>query len=416
MQIFITSIGTRGDIEPFLSVGDMLHKQGHQITYAFPEQFSQLVPKANNHFPLSPKIIDLIQSEEGQTVMGKANIFAKLKALIYLYKQGKTINKEITYQHHKAFQHTRPDIIIHNTKCSFPFIWGLKHNISTVLLSPVPYLIHSVKHHAHIGFNQNYGHYLNQLTYKLANFGLVKSIYDIQNTILGTPLFSKKEIHQDLITKKIAYCISPNLFNPPTYWPDNAKVYGQNHKIKSELKSPKEDIEQFLKTHEKPVFLSFGSMQNNEPNRISNFLYAVFEKLQIPVIVNLAEKGLVKTDPYRDKDGFLFVDEIPYDWIMPKVYAVVHHGGSGTTHAGIRYSCPTLIIPHIIDQYAWNTLIHDLRIGPLGKSINRLTESIFEKLLTDLYQNTTYKTNVVELSKAINKENYKKELLDFITA
>lgn len=417
MQIFITSVGTRGDVEPFLALGEILQLQGYRIAYAFPQQFTELVPEAADFYPLTPKIIELIQSKEGQIVMGKAHIFKKLKALNYLYKKGKVINHTIANQHFEALQAEQPELIIHNPKCSYPFIWGLEKKLKTILLSPVPYVIHTVKDHPHLGFKSNYGIFINRLTYRLANYGLVKTIFDIQKNIKGkTKLFTKKEIHKELMNKKIIYSISPSVFKAPKYWPKNAKVLGHYQRNISQNWTPKKDIEQFLKTHEKPVFLSFGSMQNIQSQQISELIFSVFDKLKIPVIVNTAEKGLIALEAYKHKRHFLFINEIPYDWIMPRVYAVVHHGGSGTTHAGIRFSCPTLIIPHIIDQYVWNDLVYELGIGPKGQSINNLNLNSFEKLLKKLYQNNTYKTNVIKISNRMHDENFNKELISFITA
>ncbi|RRO16791.1 glycosyltransferase [Flavobacteriaceae bacterium 14752] len=417
MRIFITSVGTRGDVEPFLAIGEILQRRGHQITYAFPQQFSQLVPKTADFFALSPRIIELIQSKQGQIMMGKANIFKKLRALKYLYKQGKVINNAIAKQHFEALQATQPELIIHNPKCSYPFIWGLNKNISTILISPVPYIIHKVDHHPHLGFQKNLGKSLNHLTYKLSNYGLVKTIYDIQKKITDkTTLFSKKEILKELMNKKIIYSISPSLFKAPKYWPKNTKVLGYYHRDISQKWLPTDKVKLFLKTYNKPVFLSFGSMQSNQAQKTSKLLYAVFDKLKIPVIVNTAEKGLIALETYSNKNRFLFVNEIPYNWIMSKVYAVVHHGGSGTTHTGIKHACPTLIIPHIIDQYIWNNLIYELGIGPKGNSINRLTSNKFEKALNDLYENKKYKTNANVLSTQINKENIKEKILNFIKA
>jgi len=416
MRIFITSIGTRGDVEPFLALGEILQLQGYRIAYAFPQQFTELVPEAADFYPLTPKIIELIQSKEGQIVMGKAHIFKKLKALKYLYKKGKVINHTIANQHFEALQTEKPELIIHNPKCSYPFIWGLEKQLKTILLSPVPYVIHTVKDHPHLGFKSNYGIFINRLTYRLANYGLVKTIFDIQKSIKGkTKLFTKKQIHKELLNKKIIYSISPSVFKAPKYWPKNAKVIGHYHKSISQKWSPTEKVKLFLKTYNKPVFLSFGSMQNTQPQQTSKLIYAVFDKLKIPVIVNTAEKGLIAIETYSSKSHFLFVNEIPYNWIMSKVYAVVHHGGSGTTHIGIKHACPTLIIPHIIDQYTWNNLIYELGVGPKGNSINRLTSNKFEKALNDLYENKNYKTNANALSAQISKVNIE-ELLNFITA
>ena len=58
---------------------------------------------------------------------------------------------------------------------------------------------------------------------------------------------------------------------------------------------------------------------------------------------------------------------------FPKIYAVIHHGGSGTTHQGLKYGCATMIIPHIIDQFVWNKIIYNIGAGPKGIKVDKIT-------------------------------------------
>ncbi len=74
---------------------------------------------------------------------------------------------------------------------------------------------------------------------------------------------------------------------------------------------------------------------------------------------------LVELNKYDTKQ-FHFVSGIPYDWILPKVYGVIHHGGSGTTHMVLRNGCVSLIIPHIIDHYIRDARVAELGTGPRG--------------------------------------------------
>ena len=65
-------------------------------------------------------------------------------------------------------------------------------------------------------------------------------------------------------------------------------------------------------------------------------------------------------------DHILFVNNIPYDWIFGNMYAVVHHGGSGTTHTALKNGRPGLIIPHIVDQFYWGRTIEQLKLDQLA--------------------------------------------------
>lgn len=416
MKFFITSIGTRGDVEPFLAIGEILSKRGHDVAYAFSEQFENIIPKKALFYPLTPEIMELINSREGRIVMGKASVFKKIKALLYLHQKGKIINKEIVIEHQKYVSNFNPDVIIHNPKCSYPVIWNLKTNKDNIIVSPVPYVMYPVKNHPHVGINRNLGHILNKLTYKLSNFGLVNTIYVAQKTLEHQPKCSMKTICKALFHRKLIFSITPQLFNRPDSWPKHVQILGYHERNTSMNWRPSAKIKKFLNNHAKILFLTFGSMFNSNPNEISNLFYDALIKLNIPCIINTASGGLLPLEKYRSEPKLLFVKQIPYEWIFKRVYAVVHHGGSGTTHMGLKYGLPSLIIPHIIDQYSWNKLVHKNKFGPKGISIKKLSKDNITPLIKDLYENETYKHAVNYASKTMNNTKLEDELYAFIVS
>lgn len=411
MKILLTSIGTRGDIEPFLALGELLKEQGHQVSFAFPEQFGPLVSPGIDFYPLSRRVVELIESEEGRIIMGgTASLFRKIRALWYLYREGQRINCLLVRQQYDIVEQVHPDKIIHNVKCSYPTLWGMKEQKETILMSPVPYFMYYVEGHAHVGFKGDLGKWLNLLTYRLANFGLIKTIRDAQQAIPMKQHFKSGEIREILFSKKLIYAISPVLFKRPHYWPTQVQVTGFHQRKQPDEWMPDEKLEQFLSDHQRVLFLTFGSMVNQQPEATSRLIYAAAREAGIPVVVNSAAGGLLALDEYCSDPLFYFVASIPYDWIMPRVYAVVHHGGSGTTHLGVKYACPTLILPHVIDQFTWNTLISELGAGPKGVAVSRLNNKMLLKLLQDLMLNPDYRHRVKQLSQEMAEETSNEKL------
>jgi len=411
MKILLTSIGTRGDIEPFLAIGQILYKRGHEVVFSFPTQFSNLIPQDCRFHPLSSKIIELIESKEGRIVMGKAKVFDKIKALRYLYKEGIKVNRDLIEEQYNAIEEEQPDIIIHNVKCNYPLLWSMKNNKKTFLVSPVPYFIYYVKNNSHIGFNKNFGNFINKLTYRISNFGLIKTIYDAQKNISEKFSFSKKQIRANLFEKDLIYTISTSLFERPNYWKENVQVLGYQERDKTTNWKPERDVINFLERNHKVVFLTFGSMMNSSPEETSELIYNELNKLKIPTIINLASGGLIEIKDFKQNENFLFVNQIPYEWIFDKVYGVIHHGGSGTTHTALKYGCASLIIPHIIDQFGWNNLISELGAGPKGISINKLEANKMNKLISDLYTQKNFKLKAIEISQKMKDEQQLEEKL-----
>lgn len=415
MRILLMSIGTRGDIEPFLAIGEILSQKGHRISYVLPEQYCYLIPHNYKHYSFTSEFLNLIEGEDGKLAMNGSMGLNKLKAITRLYKEGMAINKILVREQFNIVKNEEPDLIIHNGKCNYPLLWQLVTGKKVVLISPIPYFIHYVKGVGHTGFNFYFGEFINQITYKIANFGLVKAIYDAQKALPTTNnKISKRTIKKNLLSEKLIYTISPSLFTRPTYWGSNIRVLGYHERNKKIDWLPDDNIIKFIKQHKKILFLTFGSMINSDPEKTTKTILKVLSQLKIPTIINIAAGGLVQQQEFQKKDFFYFTNQIPYDWVLEKCYGVIHHGGSGTTHSCIKYGCVSLILPHVFDQFGWNSLLAKTGLGPKGIAINRITEHRIKPLIIDLYENKSYKLRARKIADMILQENFEKELYEFI--
>jgi UDP:flavonoid glycosyltransferase YjiC (YdhE family) len=266
-----------------------------------------------------------------------------------------------------------------------------------------------VRDHTHIVFHGNFGRFLNKLTYSLANFGLITTAKITLKWLKITKKITRKEIKNVLLSNKAIYTISPFLFPRPDYWRENIQVVGYHERNKTVNWKVDKNMEQFVANHDKILFITFGSMTNPEPGKKTKTILDILEQYQIPTIVNTASGGLIEPAKY-DTNLIHFVKQIPYDWIFPKIHAVIHHGGSGTTHLALKYGCASMIIPHIIDQYVWNNLVSDLGVGPKGIAINKITRQKLESKILDLFQNQSYKAKALEVAAEMRKEDFKDKL------
>lgn len=410
MKIALISIGTRGDMEPFLAIGEILRERGHKVVCAFPEQYRNLAEDLQiDFFSLGPEFIELLDGDLGKSVMGgNGSSLNKFISAIKLGIESKKINKELIFKQSELVEKECPDRIVHNGKAIYPIIWGLENKGKNILVSPVPYL-HYVHDHTHVVFNSNYGAVLNRLTYWLADFGLITTIQISIKWLKIRSKIQRKRIKTALQSNKVIYTISPALFPRPDEWSGNLRVFGYHERHKSNNWKPEKDLMQFLEKHQRVLFITFGSMVNPEPENKTKILLDIIEKNNIPTIINTASGGLVKPDTYNS-ELIYFVSQIPYDWILPRVYAIIHHGGSGTTHLGLKYGCPTMIIPHIIDQHVWNRLLSEKNVGPEGIKIGKISTRNLAPRILDLINNQCYKKNAELIAKKMQKEYHKEEL------
>ncbi len=414
MKFLLMSIGTRGDVEPFLAIAEILKKQGHQVVCAFPDQFRSLAEESNLKFySLGVKFIELLESADGKAAMGgDCSGFTKMLAYFKLAKASTEVNKELVLKQYEIVQREEPDRIVYSGKAIYPILWGLENTGKNILVSPIPYM-HYVRDHTHVAFNSNYGSFLNRLTYSLANFGMVTTVMMTKKWLKDDRKISRRQVYSVIENSMAIYSISPTLFTRRDYWPKNVQVLGFHERTLPTDEPVDKKLEAFLKKHDRILFITFGSMTNPEPEEKTKTIIEVLERNRIPAIINTASGGLVKPKFY-DSELLFFVSNIPYNWIFPKMYAVIHHGGSGTTHLALKHGCASMIIPHIIDQFVWDKIIHETGVGPRGVRINKLNPKTFESKVLDLLQNEKYKAKALEISESMKKEDLVERLVNAI--
>ena len=410
MKVLLVSVGTRGDMEPFLAIGNLLMARGHTVAAAFPAQFESLASSAQIPFhSLGPEFLQLLESEDGKLVMGGKNGLKKLLATLRLAKRGNVAQDRLVQNQIAAVNAFKPDLIVHHSKAVFPLIWEVSNPDQTVMISPVPYL-HYVPGHSHLAFRKNFGAFFNQLTYKIADWGLLqftnRALKKLKIEGIG-----RKDLRKVLREHKVIYTISPQLFEGSDYWSEKIKILGYHERDKTSNWSPSEDLQGFIEAHKKILFVTFGSMGNLDPVGNTKILLDLVTQHQIPTIFNTAGGGLTIPEDY-DTSLIHFVPGIPYDWIFPKIYAVIHHGGSGTTHTALKYGCASMIIPHIIDQFIWNEIVADKKCGPLGIPVARLSKSAIELKLLALWQDSAYRANAEKTGKAMQMEHLEEQLIE----
>ena len=411
MKIILTSIGTRGDIEPFLAIGKFLKEKGHQVICASTEKFRELTESCNLEFAsLGKKGDDLYESDVAGRLMGGTGIkkFFALIKLIKIARNEKGAVKEKDLKIYELVKQERPDRIVYHLKNYYPVIWECKNRGKTIFVSPFPYL-HYVKGHPLLPLTKDYGEFLNKLSFKLYDFGAVTATMIIKKMLHINDKITRKQLVNIIHNRKVIYTISPGLFPRPDYWESNVKILGYQELNRKTDWKPEKKLTDFIEIHGKILFITFGSMLNPEPELKTKIILEILERNKIPAIINTASGGLIKPDKVNS-ELIYFVSQIPYDWIFPKMYAVIHHGGAGTTHLGIKYGCATMIIPHIVDQFVWDKMISDLGVGPKGIKINNINNKNLELKILELLNNRSFKEKSEEIGNQMKKEDYKDEL------
>lgn len=130
----------------------------------------------------------------------------------------------------------------------------------------------------------------------------------------------------------------------------------------------KKELESFLSSGEKPVYIGFGSVFHADQKD-------TMSKLVIDALAKTGKRGIIcGMGRLENLPANVFtLDSIPHSWLFERVSAVCHHGGAGTTAAGFKAGVPSIIIPFSNDQFAWAHRTYDLGVGSKPIPIKKLT-------------------------------------------
>jgi UDP:flavonoid glycosyltransferase YjiC (YdhE family) len=136
---------------------------------------------------------------------------------------------------------------------------------------------------------------------------------------------------------------------------------------------------------------------------LSKIIRGAIRKTGQRAIISKGWGGLGE-DELDTQDGNFLLGNCPHDWLFPQVSCVVHHGGAGTTAAGLKFGRPTVVVPFFGDQPFWGSIVYRDRLGPSpipykDLTVDKLADAILEA------QNPSQRQNAEEISKILQQES-----------
>lgn len=226
------------------------------------------------------------------------------------------------------------------------------------------------------------------------------------NTLRLNKLYGGSGISNAIPRSRIpmSYMWSPSFVPKPSDWPEQCRVVGtyilkeNEHSTVDENKFA--DLIQWIEDGDKPVFVGFGSMVVKDTVKLSTIIMEAAKIARCKIVVQSSWSKLdVSGEPLCFNVG-----PVAHDWLLPKCCAVIHHGGAGTTAAGLRYGLPTLVCPFFADQFMWAEMVHRAKVGPSPCPVNLLTSDILAEKLSEL-NDSQIRQNAMRLSEQMKKED-----------
>ncbi|PWA50186.1 UDP-Glycosyltransferase superfamily protein [Artemisia annua] len=405
LQIVMLIVGTRGDVQPFVAIAKRLQEYGHRVRLATHSNFKEFVLTAGLEFyPLGgdPKVLaEYMVKNKGFLPSGPSEIPVQRSQMKDIINSLLPACKEPDLDTGIPF---RAEAIIAN-----PPAYGHTH-VAEALKIPIhifftmPWTPTSEFPHPLSRVKQSAGYRLSyQIVDSLIWLGIRDMINDVRKKKLKlrpvTYLSGSQGSESDI---PHGYIWSPHLVPKPKDWGPKIDVVGFCFLDLASNYEPPEELVKWLKAGPKPVYIGFGSLPVQEPEKMTQIIVKALETTGQRGIINKGWGGLGNLA--EPKDFIYSLDNIPHDWLFLQCASVVHHGGAGTTAAGLKAACPTTIVPFFGDQPFWGERVHARGVGPSPIPVDQFS---LPKLVDaiNFMLDPKVKERAVELAKAMENED-----------
>lgn len=433
MNIVIMVIGSRGDVQPFLKIGQILqNKYGHRVRIATHPAFrafvqdeigleffsiggdpSELMSFMVRNPGLIPSFETLTSGEVGRRREQMIEMFNGFwRACINTTDDEKdTANLRLLDKKHPFVA----DAIIANPVSFAHYHCAERLGIPLHLVFTFPYTPTTSFPHplANIKASNVDREYTNYMSYPLVDLMQWQGLGDLVNRFrvktLGLEPVSTLWAPGQLTRMRVpmTYLWSPGLVPKPADWGPEIDIAGYVFLDLAKSFQPPGDLVDFLKRSEEDtrpiIYIGFGSISGiKDPHAFCKLIFEATVQAGVRAVVSRGWGGM--GDGMDIPDGVFMVDNVPHDWLFPQLDAVVHHGGAGTCAIGMKLGLPTMIIPFFGDQPFWASMI--VRAGAGAKEVWPLKKLTVERFATGIKEclEPSAKEKAQAIAKSIEEE------------
>ncbi len=403
MIISIVASGTRGDVQPYVALGKGLKAAGYTVQVLTTDDFEGLVRDAGlAFFTIGSSIESVLQSDEWRQTMEDGNF---LKILSRMMAEMKTRSQAMAAKMPALFGGT--DLIVTGMggmtgtlsiaeKLSIPLIQAYVFPITPTRDFPGP-----------LTPKLPMGRMLNRLSYlpmrqMLWQSGRMADV--IVRRELSMPRGSFFGPYRSLKQKRVPlmYGYSKYVLPRPSDWDDLNQVTGYWFLDPSVEWTPPADLVDFLQSGPPPTYIGFGSMGNRKPEETTRIALKALAMTGQRGVLAAGWGGLSQTDL---PETVHMISSIPHSWLFPRMAAVVHHGGAGTTAAGLRAGIPSIVVPFFGDQPFWGQRVAELGVGPVPILKRQLSAERLAAAINQTVQNRPMRNKAAALGEQIRAED-----------
>jgi sterol 3beta-glucosyltransferase len=404
MQIAIIAGGSRGDVQPYIALGKGLQEAGHTVRILSSDDAHALVADYGlNFFSTGGNAQTVAQEMQGLVAQGKTfEIFAQMR---------RASEKQAVQAAEKGLAACQgSDLILGGLSgLSSGRALAEKLGIPLLLAYLVPFTPTSAFPSPLTPLPQTpLTKWLNKPSYRLAQQVMWQSLRTADNKaraeVLHLPPASFWGPFSSLKRQKqpVLYGYSSQVLPHPKDWNDRQQVTGYWFLEPPQGWEPPADLLHFLESGPPPVYIGFGSMINSKPEETAEMALQALARTGQRGILYEGWGGLKKE---QLPDHVFMTRSVPHSWLFPRMAAVVHHGGVGTTAAGLAAGVPSVITPFFGDQPFWGQRVYKLGVGPKPIRHRRLTVDTLTEGIGRAVSDEEMRKKAASLGARIRAEN-----------
>jgi sterol 3beta-glucosyltransferase len=367
MKIAILTYGSRGDVQPFIPLSRGLMSRGHSVKLVAPSRFRTLVEAQEVDFiPLVGEPADLSKrmNDSGQNFV---------KIVRELMNHAIEIGADVLRQTEQACKDA--DLIIHTFMHAIgAHTLAREMNIPDVHVQLFP-MFASTGDYPNVTLPNLKLRTINRLTHTISRLITVWSARIGFEQVRHRANLSKRKLYSPFdddpyrLPTQILCAWSPSVLPPSKDWRSNVHITGYFFDNSHTDYQPTIALQKFLDEGDPPICISFGSMVNRNAGKIDQIACESLRQTNHRGII-LSGWGSITNASSND---LLYWDAIPHQSLLPRCKLVIHHGGAGTTSAGLRAGIPSIVIPFTADQPFWGNRVHAIGAGPKPISVKKLS-------------------------------------------
>jgi sterol 3beta-glucosyltransferase len=404
MKITILTLGSRGDVQPYVALALGLQRAGHAVSLATGPSFEPMIRERGIEYrPITADIQALAESPEGKAMLsGGGNPLRAYRALeeVVMPMLRRSLDDAWAASQDAA-------AIVYHPKALAGYHIAEKLGIPEFLTGLAPLFTPTRAFPSPILPFATLGGAINRLSYPLALRLTAASVRGMVNRwrreVLGLParslLAGETERYGQPVP--VLYGFSRHVVPPPADWPEHAHVTGYWFLDAGEWQPPA-DLAAFLAAGTPPVYVGFGSMSTAKAERQTRIVVDALTRARQRGIIATGWGGLSATSVPKD---IHVIRAAPHDWLFARVSAVVHHGGAGTTASGLRAGKPTVICPLFGDQPFWGRRVQALGAGPAPVPLSRINASNLAEAIHQAATSTAMRGRAEAIGAQIRAEN-----------